>query len=365
MPDKPVVLTILPHLAGFDSCFPLIERLHQRGRVGTETWLGPRLRQTEPRVVQAFDRAGMAHRDVSVLRLELGARRAIRAADAVLTHSDPIAYGKRTRPRDRWMIKGPASILFVQHGMKQHGLNYAHDGKVFQFAADLMLVWDQRAKQGQGTLYNTAPGAIVSLCGPTKTNRLAARPLPDPLVKQFSSYRQRVLICHNYGFEALNYDDAAMRRSFAQWRQVFEARADTLFVLRSHRGKGLTALGDATETLVQGLENVIVSKRHDGFMKFAGIHDILPYMDRVISHPSTVVWDALSVERPVAMIDNTWPDLADLRQIRTIDDFLAYLDCADPMAEAASLLTELGSIDANLDCAADQVERFLGVANVG
>jgi len=73
------------------------------------------------------------HRDVSGVRLEVLLRGAMRRADAVLTHSDPLAYGKSARLRDRWEMAGPARVVFVQHGMKQLGLHYTDEGKTWPF----------------------------------------------------------------------------------------------------------------------------------------------------------------------------------------------------------------------------------------
>ena len=50
MTVKKRIFCAIPHNPAFDSCFPLLERLQQRGRVEPDVLLGPRLRKVEPRV---------------------------------------------------------------------------------------------------------------------------------------------------------------------------------------------------------------------------------------------------------------------------------------------------------------------------
>jgi len=361
MDNRPLLLTLLAHLPGFDSCFPLIECLHRRGRVQVETWLGPRLRRTEPRVVQAFQRAGVPHREASLLRLEFGARDAIRRAGAVLTHSDPLAYGKRGRLRDRWSMADGGRVVFVQHGMKQMGLHYTPDRTPWQFHSELLLLWEEPGPGARDTVISLRPGAEIHICGMLKANRLPPAPPDAQIVARLASYRQRVLVCHNYGFESSLYSADQMARGFAMMAQVFAARPDTAFILRSHRGKRHKALQRDLDRLFDGLPNVLRAERHHGPWRFATIHDVLAEVDRVVSHPSTVILDALYEGRPCGVLDNTWPDLAPLHQIGGTNSLAAYLDDPEPMKAASAILARFGRIDANLERAAQHVEQFLGV----
>ena len=53
MKRKKRLFCAIPHAPAFDSCFPLLERLHERGCVEPVIFVGPRIRKTDPRVSYA------------------------------------------------------------------------------------------------------------------------------------------------------------------------------------------------------------------------------------------------------------------------------------------------------------------------
>ena len=133
------IFCAIPHSPAFDSCFPLLERLQERGRIEPYILLGPRLRKVEPRAENAILAAGIRYTAASLLRLEVLSAIDILRADAVLTHSDPRAYGGKFRPRDSATIHSKKPTIFVQHGMVQAGVHYAGAKAVWDFHARLML----------------------------------------------------------------------------------------------------------------------------------------------------------------------------------------------------------------------------------
>ena len=167
------------------------------------------------------------------------------------------------------------------------------------------------------------------------------------------------MICHNYGFEPLSFGTQEMQRSFAMIRATVLKRPDTLFILRTHCGRREDSVDVETKKAFGDLPNVMSSQRHAGLWKFLSIYDILPTVERVVSHPSTVILDAIYSDRPVAVLDNLWPDLNTLHRIDAPGSLEAFLDMADPMAMARPLLRIFGHVDTNLDRAASHAEPLL------
>lgn len=358
MARKKRLFCAIPHSPAFDSCFPLLERLQARGQVEPFVLLGPRLRQVEPRAEAAVRRAGVPYVAASLLRLELLAAWDILRSDAVLTHSDPLAYGGKFRPRDSVTIRSGKPTVFVQHGMVQAGLHHAWTKPLWQFHAGLMLVWAPLPDPLPAFLApDVAPRLRVT--GLIKTNRLAPSPAHETLVRELARWRQRLLICHNYGFESALYSVEAQRRAFAEWGRLADARPDTLIVLRSHRGRRHPENEAMVEDLTRDRPNILMSERHAGLMRMATINDVMAVVDRVITHPSTVVLDAVYDGKPVGVFDAIQPELACLPRTGTAEEIAAFLDDPDPLRHAAPIRQRYGEIPRSLDVAADAVEKHL------
>lgn len=91
----------------------------------------------------------------------------------------------------------------------------------------------------------------------------------------------------------------------------------------------------------------------------ATIHDVMSIVDRVVSHPSTVVLDAVYDEKSVAVFDSKEDELSDLHQVGDLDSLLEFLDGPHDTSRSRSLKDIYGEVERNLDVAAEQVERYL------
>ncbi|MBT5295104.1 MAG: hypothetical protein HOL32_05910 [Octadecabacter sp.] len=358
MTRKKKLLCVIPHSPAFDSCFPLMERLQERGVVDPLILLGPRLRAVEPRAEAAIIKAKVPYRAASILRLELLSGLDIMRTDAVLTHSDPRAYGGKFRPRDFVTLRLNKPTVFVQHGMVQAGLHYGGPKPVWDFHAGLMLTWtpieDPHASYCGGTVADR-----LRVTGLIKTNRLALSPDLAALDRELGAWRQRLLICHNFGFESPLYPISAQRHAFDEWAKLADARPDTLFILRAHRGKSHPDNTAMVEKLIENRPNIILSERHAGLMRMATINDVMAVVDKVISHPSTVVLDAVYDNKPIGVFNSTQDELACLPQTETAADIGAFLDDPDSSQHAAPLRARYGDLSDNLDRAAQEVESHL------
>ncbi|MEJ6747072.1 MAG: hypothetical protein QNK98_10065 [Yoonia sp.] len=358
MTVKKQIVCAIPHSPAFDSCFPLLERLHQRGRVEPYVLLGPRLKKVEPRAEVALRNAGLQYKAVSLLRLEVFSAIDILLADAVLTHSDPRAYGGKFRPRDSVTLGLKKPTVFVQHGMVQAGLHYGGSKPVWDFHADLMLTWTP-LPDPHAAFFGTDVADRIRVTGLIKTNRLDRSAVFADLDSELSHWRQRLLICHNFGFESPLYPISAQRRAFEEWAKIADARPDTLFIVRSHRGKSHPENTALVEELVQGRPNILLSERHAGLMRMATINDVMAVVDRVITHPSTVILDAIYDEKPVGVFNSTQPELSCLPRTETAAQIGAFLDDPDGAQHAAPIRALYGEVSDNLDIAAHEVESHL------
>ena len=352
------IFCAIPHSPAFDSCFPLLERLQERGRIEPYILLGPRLRKVEPRAESAILAAGIRYTAASLLRSEVLSAIDILRADAVLTHSDPRAYGGKFRPRDSATIHFKKPTIFVQHGMVPAGLHYAGAKAVWDFHAGLMLTWTQLPDQ-HATFFGKAVADRIRVTGLIKTNRLASAADLDNLDQELGQWRQRLLICHNFGFESLLYPISAQRRAFAEWGKLADSRTDTLFILRSHRGKSHQENKELVEKLIQNRPNIVLSERHAGLMRMATINDVLAVVDKVITHPSTVVLDAVYNDKPVGIFNSSQQELSCLPRTETANEICAFLDDPSALGHAAPIRARYGEVSNNLDIAAHEVESYI------
>jgi hypothetical protein len=348
----------MPHSPAFDSCFALLERLHQRGRVAPLILLGPRLRQVEPRAEAAIRRAGVPYRRVSVLGLEVMALRDIARADAVLTHADPLAYGKRSRLRDAAVRRWRKPTVFVQHGMIQAGLHYAGVYEDLRFHSDRMLLWAPLPDPNAPFLAETLERK-QRITGFLKVDRLGPWAGAARLRAAFRPWRKRLLVCHNFAFEPRLFPVAGQKRMAQALSDFAARRPDVLLVLRGHRGRSHAGNRDFVGWLSDRHANVMVSDRHSGPMRMATVHDVMAEVDGVITHPSTVVLDAVYANCPLGVFDCRDPALAGLPRTETADEIEAFLEMPDARARAAPVRAAYGALPDTLDRAASEVEAYL------
>ena len=112
------ILLIVPHMPAFDSCMPLMIRLHQRGKVDVKIIINHRLIKIDARLEHTLKASGVPYEVKSLLRIELFSWLQIARSDFMLTHSDPVAYGGKFRPRDHFMkiLKKKCCFYSTWHG---------------------------------------------------------------------------------------------------------------------------------------------------------------------------------------------------------------------------------------------------------
>ena len=69
--ERKNILLIVPHMPAFDSCLPLMIRLHKRGNVDVKIIISHRLIKIDARVEQTLQASGVPYVVKSLLGLEL------------------------------------------------------------------------------------------------------------------------------------------------------------------------------------------------------------------------------------------------------------------------------------------------------
>ncbi len=355
----PRLLAFVTSRPAFEITFPILERLHQRGRVAPHLVLRSRLRDRDPRYGQVVHDSGISASWQTTGRIEILGLASYWLADAVYAHVDPLAQFKRVRLRDRALKASGCPLFYIQHGMIQWGVNRPKKGAL-DYYADRILLWTNPGSDMLSQTMTEAARAKVREVGFVKANPLSPHHDTERVRGELSGFRKRVLICHKFGQEKRRFSTEMLAGAYAWIGELADRHADVLFVLRGHRGRGhdqRDALDRATE---QAHPNVIISKQGKGLLGSTNMHDVMEVCDSVISHPSTVVLDAIYEDRPVAVLNNTDDLLNDLPNINSAEDLEAFIEHPEVSESGmAALRSDYGEIDRNLDRAAEVIEEHM------
>ncbi len=332
--ERKNVLLIVPHMPAFDSCIPLMIRLHKRGNVDVKIIVSQRLIKIDARVEQTLKASGVPYVVKSLFGVELFSWLQIARTDCILTHSDPIAFGGKFRPRDYFIKMFKKNVIFIQHGMVQQGLHTQGILRdVWDYYAQTLLIWADLPNTARGFL---APGVAdrLHVTGITKTNLLDAWPNHDKLAAELSNYSRRVLIC------------------------------DIALILRGHRGKRHSDIEQKIAKVCKECPNIIRSERHYGIMAMATINDVMALVDCVISHPSTTILDAVYEGKPVAVMNSFQRIFECLPNVDTLDNFTKFIEDDSPQTGHVTLRKTYGNLSDNLDKAAIIVEQQMNKTRI-
>ena len=90
-----------------------------------------------------------------------------------------------------------------------------------------------------------------------------------------------------------------------------------------------------------------------------GVVQMLALVDKVITHPSTVVLDAVYNDKPVGIFNSSQQELSCLPRTETANEICAFLDDPSALRHAAPIRARYGEISNNLDIAAHEVESYI------
>ncbi|RVV99748.1 hypothetical protein EKE94_03470 [Mesobaculum littorinae] len=359
MTHTPLLYVSISDLVFWEVAAPILGRLGQRGRVRVEASLGPRLRQTVPRVAQALSGTGVILRRDGTLRHKVGCALDVLRATAVMSHTDPVALPKATRIREQAMVRAGRPGIFLQHGLFQPGV-VTRDGKTPRpYYADRLLVWDDPDGPRSALLPETRTHA--RRIGFPKHPVLAPHPgLPG---RADLGGGPIVLVAHKWRADGLRLADVGDTAPHGMLARVAAAHPDTTFLLRPKRGRTRADVASGDEVLAAEYPNVHVASFDSGPFRGATFDDLIALSDLVVTTPSTAVLDAIYADRPTAILDNTQDLLADLPQVDGVAAFTELLARPEAGSAAATALKDrFGAVDVNLDRAAEVIEERLGAS---
>jgi hypothetical protein len=353
----PRILTFITSRPAFEISFPILERVHLRGRVAPHLVLRSRLRDRDPRYGQVVRASGISASWQTIGRIEVLGLASYWMADAIYAHVDPMAQFKKARLRDRALKASGCPLFYIQHGMIQWGVNRPKKGEL-EYHADRIMLWTDPGPDILSQTMTPEARANVREVGFVKSNPLTPHPDTEKVRADLSGYRRRVLICHKFGQEKLRFSAEMLANAYAWVGDLADRNKDTFFILRGHRGRGHAQRDALDDQIEKAHPNVLISKQGRGMLGSTHMHDVMEVCDMVITHPSTVVLDAIYEDRPVAVLNNTDDLLSGLPNIHSSDELEAFLDDpAQANSGMAALRSDYGEVDANLDRAADVIEE--------
>jgi len=293
------------------------------------------------------------------LRIELFSYLAIKRADAILSHSDPLAYRKNSRPRDTFLPVSGTPQIFVQHGMLQSGVNWPYGELGIRWYSKLLLWWDEYDSI-ESSFIKDDISTRVKKVGFIKKAYASARPLPESMKAFWAKFHQRLLVCTNFG-DHLARSGKGDQLEFYDICDHFCARnPEILLVLRPHRGRPQPEFKTAEQTLLDKHSNLVIMDRYEGEFAYSTIHDSLGICDGVVSHVSSSILDAIYSDIPVAVLQNRWPKLNSLPNVTDLDSLEAFSRSVPEIDPKNNDVYRIyGAVDENIDRAAGEVEDFL------
>lgn len=358
MADLPVLLAYLNGMPDVESTYPVLARLHARGKVRVRAFVYSKLLRKETRLRAAFEAQGFLPQAASKIRMKLLYQRDIRAADAVLTIADPLWDTTTRKQRGGYMRKIGQTSIFLQHGAYQLGVNGPLTEGPMPYYSQKLLFWEPLAENR--ALFAADVPERVEVVGFTKQNILPPPRWSAEVEAWRARYPRRVLVCQSFRWGNGRYSDEDIAQFYDLIDTVIARNPDLGIVIRSHRGK-VRANHRAQDKALQARHpNVLFSHYYSGPLAKATIHDALDLCHAMVSPTSTTVLDCIYSGKPAAVFAENIAVFADLPQIDGPEAFEAFLRQIDsPGPEQAAILTRFGAFERNLDRAAEAIEATL------
>ncbi|AGI72499.1 hypothetical protein OA238_c24410 [Octadecabacter arcticus 238] len=358
MPNRPTLLAYLNGMPDVESTFPVLARLHKRGKVKVQAQVYSKLLRKEPRLARAFHDEGFMPEPMSKWRMKLFYKKDINAADAVLTIADPNWDSTTRKQRGAHIRKTGQQSIFLQHGAYQLGINGSLKGLRMNYYSQKILLWEELGENIKFIEEESAErGQVV---GFTKKNTLPRKTWGPEVNDWVARHPKRLLVCQSFRWGMGRYSDNSIAHFYNLMDALLSKHPDVGIVIRSHRGKVRKNHRNHDKILADTHPNVMFSHYYSGPLAKASIHDAIDLCDAMISPTSTTVLDCIYSGKPAAVFAEGLDIFGELQQISdqaTIEAFIGSLDKTDPVYQ--KIRTRFGSLDENLDRAAKAIEDYL------
>jgi hypothetical protein len=358
MHKKPQLLAYLNGMPDIESTYPVLARLHARGKIDVRAIVYAKQLRKEPRLLDAFRTYGFTPEKGSKLSMKLLFQRAIRNANAVLSIADPLWDSTTRKQRGTYMRKIGMPSIFLQHGAYQLGVNGPLTEGEMPYYSEKLLFWEPLG-DNRALFTADVPDRIDSV-GFTKQNILPAR-IWGPEVEAWKArYPRRLLVCQSFRWGNGRYSKENIQQFYDLIEKTLSRNPDLGIIIRSHRGKTRKNHSHHDGRLAKKYPNILFSKYYSGPLAKTTIHDALNLCHAMVSPTSTTVLDCVYSGKPAAVFDEglaIFPHLPQIADVDGVEAFLAQIDQAGP--EHAELIERFGCFDENLDRAAASIETFL------
>jgi hypothetical protein len=356
---KPVLLAYLNGMPDIESTYPVLARLHARGRVQVRALVYSKVLRKEPRLPAAFLAHGLVPEPTSKLAMKFFFHKEIRTADGVLTIADA-NWDTTSRQRRSNLIRSLGKrSFFLQHGAYQLGINGARpNGTPMNFYSQHLLFWEPLGPHHAGISDSFADR--VSVVGFTKQNILPARSWGPEVERWVARHPRRLLVCQSFRWGNGRFSSENIDHFYKLMHDTLTRHPDLGIIIRSHRGKVRRNHRAHDRALRKRHPNVLFSHYYDGPLAKATIHDALDLCHAMVSPTSTTVLDCAYQGKPAAVFAEGNPIFAELPQIDGVEALEAFIDQIDtPGPEQVALRARFGEFDSNLDRASDVIETAL------
>jgi len=358
MNKKPQLLTYLNGMPDIESMYPVLARLHARGKINVRAFVYSKQLRKETRLSEAFQSYGFIPELGSKLSIKFFFQKAMREADAVLSISDPLWDSPSRKRRANYLFKLNKPCIFLQHGAYQLGVNGRLTDGDMNYYSKKLLFWEPLAENRD--LFADGVTDRTEIVGFTKQNILPMRKWSAEVEAWKAKYPRRLLVCQSFRWGHGRFTKDSIKQLYDLIEDIIARDPDIGIVIRSHRGKTRKNHKYHDNRLEKKYPNILFSRYYSGLLAKATIHDALDLCHAMISPTSTTVLDCAYSGKPAAVFDEGlkfFPDLPQINDAQDVESFLKQID--EPGPEQGALIKRFGQFDENLDRASAAIEDLL------
>lgn len=349
----------------FETLFPLLRRLKERGALELKIILPSSLCRFEPRILKLLNEAQLPYQVLHSKVIKYFCRGCFRDMDAVLGISDPFMIYRRVhRRRLRYLVKLKIQSIYFQHGVIQTDLNCGNPldwgvplEKIDYYSTAAFLM--EFPAKSQQKYFTDSALSRIEVSGFIKKSCYPPKSLPPSISSQMSRYDVRLLICHS-----LHSNRFAEKEIDALYSIIEKFAMDNPsigVIVRPHRGKRRKRYEAHDRKLQKTCNNVHFMYNHHGPLKRMSITDAISIVDMVISTPSTAILDSIYMGKPTAVCLNYHTIFEGLPQITDANSIQKFVYDAGENQESTirQFIARYGDIDENIERTCLRVEQIV------
>ena len=365
MSNKLSVGAFLFGLPEYETLFPFLRRLNERGIIEPKVFLPTSLCRTEPRARKLLDDAQMTYRALPSKVMKYFYWGCFRELNAVVSLSDPYLDQQRAhRRRNRYLVNLNLPSIYFQHGVVQPNINrgnpkqWGHTSEQIDYysTAVFHMVYPEESQQ---KYFSDVALSRIEATGFIKQPCFTPSPMKSKLADQLSKFDLRLLICHSLHDNSI-VSEEQYQPYYTTLKQFAINNPRIGILLRSHRGRLRKGYKNYDQQIVNECSNVFSMYKHHGPFKRMVMTDALSISDMVISTPSTAILDAIYMGKPTAVSFNFHKIFSDLFQITNADSIEQFVrGFGNHQDGAANLIARYGKFENNIEQACEKVEHFV------